>query len=73
MRLGISSGVIRDELAACQKVLKEWEEEISKGLPGVDRDSNEEELNNILRNFVGEILYVSDKLASLATRTTPEE
>ena len=73
MRLGISSGVIRDELVACQKILQEWEVEISKGLPGVDREADEEELNNILRNFVGEILYVSDKLASLATRTTPEE
>ena len=72
MKLGISSGVIDDELAACRKILQEWEQEISGGLPMIDKPGKLEDLQDTLRNFMGEILYVSDKLASLVTRMLQE-
>ena len=73
MRLGVSSGVIKDELAACRKILEEWERDVAEGIPGVDKGGEPEVTADFMRNFFGEILYVSDKLASLVTRTIVDE
>lgn len=73
MRLGLSTELLLSELDSATDVLKVWVAHIQRGIPFVDTPLGEEELSNWLRAFRGEMLFVSDKCASLATRIVDAE
>lgn len=68
MRLGVSKGVICEELNLAIRILTKWKESAEEGIPVVDVRMPPEELHDWLRNFYGELNIVSDKCASLAAR-----
>ncbi len=73
MLLPVSTGVAYDELESSVKTLTEWMSSLKKGVPGITAPGEQEQLVDWLRNFRGELLFVSDKVAALATRMTEIE
>ena len=59
---------IYTELEHLEKMIVGWREKVGKGLPGVDLPAAdaEEKLDAFLRQFTGELLFVSGKCNNLA-------
>jgi hypothetical protein len=68
MRLGVSKDVLYKELDMAMAILAKWQKQLEKGVPAVDVPGREEALHDWLREFYGEIMLVSDKCSTVATR-----
>lgn len=68
MTLPISPDNIHKELEHAEEIVKKWREFVGKGIPGVDTPAQDAEakLDTFLRQFTGELLYVSGKLQNVA-------
>jgi len=68
MVLPISPDNIHTELEHVEAIVKKWREFIGKGIPGVDMPTQDAEvkLDAFLRQFTGEMLFVSGKCQNMA-------
>jgi len=68
MTLPITPDNIHLELESAETIVKKWREFIGKGIPGIDVPAPDAEvkLDAFLRQFTGELLFVSGKLQNMA-------
>jgi hypothetical protein len=59
---------IHEELESIHKIITKWKNSVSKGIVGVDLPgaNAEEKYEKFLREFTGELLFVSGKCQNMA-------
>lgn len=67
--LPINPDVLHEELEAVEKLIVKWKGRVSQGIAGIDMPAAnaEEKIEAFIREFSGELLYVSNKLAAMAS------
>ena len=66
MALSINPETIHDELSGAKKILDKWLAKLDEGLPVVDEPGSEEQLEAMMREFVGELRVCAGKCANVA-------
>jgi hypothetical protein len=66
MGLAINPETIHDELEGAKKIIDKWLAQLDAGLPMVDEPGNEEQLEALMREFVGELRVCAGKCANVA-------
>lgn len=68
MTLPVSPDNIHTELEHIEATVKKWREAVGKGIPGIDMPAQDAEakLDSFMRQFTGEMLFLSGKLQNLA-------
>lgn len=66
--LPIHPDLLHSELEGMEAVLKKWRVSIGEGIAGVDLPTAnaEEKLENFVRQFIGELLFVAGKAQNMA-------
>lgn len=57
---------IHTELEHMEAIIKSWREAVGNGIPAVDQPAPEEALDDFLRKFTGELIFVAGKCQNLA-------
>lgn len=66
MGLAINPETIHDELTGAKKIIEKWLAQLDSGLPSVDEPGSEEQLESLMREFVGELRVCAGKCANVA-------
>lgn len=68
MTLPITPDNIHTELEQVEAIVRKWREFVGHGIPGIDVPAQDAEakLDSFLRQFTGEMLFVSGKCQNLA-------
>lgn len=68
LMLPITPDNIHSELESVEAVVRKWREFVGQGIPGIDIPTSDAELklDTFLRQFTGELLFVSGKLNNIA-------
>lgn len=68
MTLPIHPETIHSELEQIEALVTKWRKKVGAGLPGIDLPAQdaEEKLDNFLREFTGELLFVGGKCNNMA-------
>lgn len=64
--IALSPDTIRSELKTVAGLVGYWQERLEQGVPGVEMPGTDEALEAVLRQFVGEMLFVSGKCQNMA-------
>lgn len=62
----LSTTVLCDQLAMMKKITDRWNDILTQGIPGVDRPTNDEEVEMFLTQLYGEMRSLSDMASSLS-------
>lgn len=66
MNLPVTSEVLLAEMTSAKAIIEAWITRVNEGIPCVDLPASEDQLENFLRSFCGELLIVSHKCESLS-------
>jgi vacuolar-type H+-ATPase subunit E/Vma4 len=64
--LTVNPETIHDELTGAKKIIEKWLAKLDEGLPAVDQPGDEEALDMLMREFVGELRVCAGKCANVA-------
>ena len=65
VNMPVSADVLHNELETARGILDKWVKTVGEGLPCVDTPGNPEQLDQLLRELVGELQIVSGKCDTL--------
>lgn len=63
--LPISPDVLHNELEGARSILEKWVKLVGDGLPCIDQPGNPEQLDQLIRELVGELQIVSGRCDTL--------
>ncbi len=63
--LPVSADVIHNELEGARGILEKWIKIVGEGLPCIDTPGNPEQLDQLIRELVGELQIVSGRCDTL--------